>query len=110
MGAISALGYQEEAVWRSYCLPETAIGANERGDFVAALPPEEEKLLANLQGENKYYAKLDRSVLLAILAARQATRQAKWEQGSNFGINLSSSRGATETFENFHHGFRYWHS
>lgn len=105
MGAISALGYEVEEVWKNYCSEKTAIGQNDRGDFVAALSAKEEERLAALRRESKYYGKLDRSVLLAILAARQASRQAGWEKGSHYGINLSSSRGATTTFEHFHTDF-----
>lgn len=105
MGAISALGHEVDEVWRNYCSPQTAIQPNAKGQFVAALQAPEEQLLSTLRQESKYYGKLDRSVLLAMLAARQATRQAGWDRGSNFGLNLSSSRGATTTFENFHQDF-----
>jgi 3-oxoacyl-(acyl-carrier-protein) synthase len=44
-------------------------------------------------------------VIYAIATSRLAVKLAGWERGSRFGVNLGSSRGATETFEHYHGEF-----
>ena len=56
------------------------------------------------KSEIKYKA-LDETVLLAILVSRQALKNAGWKHGDNFGINIGSSRGATQLFEKHHKEF-----
>ena len=56
-------------------------------------------LIETLRSSNVAYAPLDPSVLYAIHTARNAVAQAGW-QGVRFGINIGSSRGATEVWEN----------
>ena len=51
------------------------------------------------------YKNLDRSVLLAIAASRNAVRLAGWKSGDEIGINIGSSRGATGLFELHHSEF-----
>ena len=43
--------------------------------------------------------------MLSILVARQAIKNAEWKAGDDFGINLGSSRGATQLFEKHHQEF-----
>lgn len=50
------------------------------------------------------YKALDKSVLMAIAASRKSVSQAKWT-GDKFGVNIGSSRGATELFEKHHADF-----
>ena len=54
--------------------------------------------------ESKYKF-LDDSVLFAILASRQAVEIAGWDEEAVFGINIGSSRGATQLFEKHHAEF-----
>jgi len=68
---------------------------------VGALPEAAENMLKALKQEKKTYQSLDRSVLLAIIAARQAVAAAGWGNDSDVAINIGSSRGATELFENY---------
>ena len=42
---------------------------------------------------------------MAILASREAVKNAGWNLGENFGINIGSSRGATQLFESHHKEF-----
>jgi 3-oxoacyl-(acyl-carrier-protein) synthase len=50
------------------------------------------------------YKNLDRSVLLSILTSRKALAQVNWK--NDFGVNIGSSRGATELFEKFYDSFK----
>ena len=51
------------------------------------------------QSDSKYNS-LDNSVLFAMLASRKAIAKAGWSKQDVFGINIGSSRGATDLFEN----------
>jgi 3-oxoacyl-(acyl-carrier-protein) synthase len=42
---------------------------------------------------------------MAILVSRQAVAEAGWTTGDAFGINMGSSRGATQLFEKYHKEF-----
>jgi len=57
-----------------------------------------------LRESNPHYRQLDNSVLYAILASRRALMSSGWKQG-DFGVNIGSSRGATELFEKYHSDF-----
>jgi 3-oxoacyl-(acyl-carrier-protein) synthase len=48
------------------------------------------------------YNSLDKTVLFAMAASRKAIQKAGWKAEDNFGINIGSSRGATELFEKHH--------
>lgn len=108
LSSFSPLGNQPEAIWAEYLKPTTLIQEKHIGTQrvkVAALPDillDQAKALR--QSDNKYRA-LDSSVLYAILAARQAIQQAGWNENDVFGINIGSSRGATELFEQYHEEF-----
>lgn len=108
LSSFSPLGYQPDAIWAEYRKPTTLLKEMQIGTQrvnVAALP---EGLLSKVkqlrQSDNKYKA-LDSSVLYAMLAAREAVKQAGWSEKDVFGINIGSSRGATELFEQYHEEF-----
>jgi 3-oxoacyl-(acyl-carrier-protein) synthase len=73
--------------------------------MAGALP---ERLLTEVR-DLKYskpnYNSLDNSVLFAMLAARKAVLQSSWEANDIFGVNIGSSRGATDLFEKHHSHF-----
>lgn len=99
-GSISALGADSERVWSSYASEASLIQyLPEQGDWGCALLLETKHLLENLQQQNKNYNALDRSVLLALVAASSATSH--WQNQENIGINIGSSRGATGLWEVF---------
>ena len=102
----------------------SALGTNDQGDAaaspgftmrqqgpaalpVAALPQETEKQLVALSQQHAAYRQLDRTVLLAILAARQASAQAGWASHPEaaLAVSIGSSRGATSRLEHHHHEF-----
>jgi 3-oxoacyl-[acyl-carrier-protein] synthase II len=68
---------------------------------VGALPAELEQQVQALPALNQQLKQVDRSVLLAVLAAREAVRQAGWggPEAGEVGVNIGSSRGATASFE-----------
>lgn len=105
LSSISALGESPEEVWQSYnrndhFLSEALIG--EQKVWVSQLPESIKLKIEELRQSDAKYKHLDDSVLFAIHAARKAIESAGWEKGSNFGINIGSSRGATSLFEKYH--------
>lgn len=105
-GSISALGMDEEAIWANYQIPETTIAHSEHlGKVVSKIPTHLEEKLDDLKRRNRYYAHLDRSVLLGIIAAEQAWTKGNWSNSTGVGVNIGSSRGATGVWEHYHQEF-----
>ena len=61
--------------------------------------------IETIREENRNYQALDASVLYAIYVSRLAVKQSGWEANSDFGINIGSSRGATQLFEKYYDAF-----
>ena len=78
-----------------------------QGYKASKLSAEVERELAMLQRENEAYKKLDRTVLLALLAAQQCVQSIQFST-ENIGINIGSSRGATGLFEAYHREFQHY--
>jgi 3-oxoacyl-(acyl-carrier-protein) synthase len=108
LSSISPLGNQPEGIWDNYLNDETLISSKEingKNQFVAIIPQEIRNQIELLKSEDVKYKSLDETVLLAILVSRQAIKNAGWKQGDDFGINIGSSRGATQLFEKYHKEF-----
>lgn len=108
LASISPLGNEPEGIWENYLSPKTLISTKELGgkkQFAAIIPTTIRKEIDALRKEELRYKSLDETVLLAILASRKAMAKAGWQQGDNFGINIGSSRGATQLFEKYHEEF-----
>lgn len=109
LSSISALGETQEKAWQAYSskdehfLSETNIG--EQKVWVSQLPESIKLKIKDLRQSDAKYKHLDDSVLFAIYAARKALASAGWAEGSQFGINIGSSRGATSLFEKYHKSF-----
>lgn len=102
LSSISALGSNEDAVWKNYKSPKPCFTTrlfNGKFIAVATISPDDLKIIEQLKNEDVKYQQLDNSVLYAIAVARDAVAKAGWAKTSNFGINLGSSRGATQLFE-----------
>lgn len=100
--SISPLGNSPYEIWKNYLKPETLISKKDIGNsevLVAQLPLDLKNKIADLKNSESKYKHLDDSVLYAILASRQAIENAGWKKGDDFGINIGSSRGATQLFE-----------
>jgi 3-oxoacyl-(acyl-carrier-protein) synthase len=105
IATLSPLGINPEEHWKSYQNITSAIREDEELDsFSARLTPEGLAGIEELREENPHYKRLDSVVLYGIFAARQAVQQAGWTDG-NFGINIGSSRGATQLFESSYKSF-----
>ncbi len=113
-GVISPLGYDAAttaAAYRKGAPAFSTVQHQGQPTPVAALPPEAEAQLELLLEANPTYKQLDRSVLMAVYAARHATEQAGWlhEKGpadDDLAVNIGSSRGATGLFETHYEAFQ----
>lgn len=105
LSSISPLGMTTDAVWKAYQNVSSAIVWDEAlNAFIAPLPEAEKETIKNLASENNHYARLDNAVLYGMISARTAINEAGWRDG-DFGINIGSSRGATQLFEGFYDAF-----
>lgn len=106
--SLSALGNNPRSIWQSYLDNQhylSAISYDKVSGLVSKLPKDLEKELEDLRSANAKYQVLDKSVLMAIYVGRLAVRNAGWKNDDIFGINIGSSRGATELFEQFYDEF-----
>ncbi|SDB63706.1 3-oxoacyl-(acyl-carrier-protein) synthase [Flavobacteriaceae bacterium MAR_2010_188] len=108
ISSISPLGANREEVLQSYRRSQPKITSktiNNSEVAVAELSKESKAIIENLKVSNQKYKSLDDTVLFSIYASRNATAEANWAKKNNFGINIGSSRGATQLFEKFHREF-----
>ncbi len=73
--------------------------------FGAPLPNNLQEQVKTLRASESKYRNLDNSVLYALIASRAAVKIAGWKVGDDFGVNIGSSRGATDLFEQHHQEF-----
>ena len=108
IGSISALGSNSKEIVASYQNKEHFLKEKvfSFGKFpVGSISIENQYIINKIREENPKYKLLDKSVLYAIYASRLALQQAQWTSETDFGINIGSSRGATELFEKYHTDF-----
>ena len=103
--SISPLGNSPETIWNNYLNDKHFFTKNHKDNWIATLNENSKFEIENLRKSDSKYKSLDNSVLFAILASRQAVFNAGWKTGNDFGINLGSSRGATELFEQHYKDF-----
>ena len=104
ISSISPLGFQSESIWKNY-KSNRHFFSEINGDLVAQLSEDAKHGISELRNANSKYKKLDDSVLFGIYTARNAVQQAGWKSQDNFGINVGSSRGATQLFETYFEDF-----
>jgi 3-oxoacyl-(acyl-carrier-protein) synthase len=107
IASFSPLGKTPDEVWNEYLSPKTLIVEKKIGEntnLVAPLPETLAQQTEALRDSDVKYKALDNSVLYAILASREAVKNAGWND-SKFGVNIGSSRGATQLFEKHHQEF-----
>ncbi|RRO24373.1 beta-ketoacyl synthase N-terminal-like domain-containing protein [Flavobacteriaceae bacterium 14752] len=107
VSSISALGSTPAEVWVNYkkakarfeerCFHNTKV-------MVSALCKNDEEVLEHIRTERKLYNKLDKSALMAVYVGRQLFQKTN-NNLSQYGINVGSSRGATQTFERAHQNY-----
>lgn len=108
LSTISALGNQPNTIWQNYLNNKSFISTqdfNGNQQFVATIPPQAREEIEQLKQSDNKYKSLDETVLMAILCSRNAINQAGWNSNSDFGVNIGSSRGATQLFEKHHKEF-----
>lgn len=66
---------------------------------VAVLDADSKQIVDQVRNSDIKYKFLDNSVLFALAASRQAIKNSGWNSEDVFGINIGSSRGATDLFE-----------
>ncbi|SMB93039.1 Beta-ketoacyl synthase [Hymenobacter roseosalivarius DSM 11622] len=106
-GSISALGLGGNFSASSPLPAFSSRSVGSRALPVAGLPAAAEEAVTALRHAHATYRQFDRTVLLALLAARQATTQAGWTPNADggLGVSIGSSRGATGRLEQFHADF-----
>ncbi|MCW2120886.1 beta-ketoacyl synthase N-terminal-like domain-containing protein [Flavobacterium sp. 7A] len=105
LASISSLGSNSQTIWGNYLNQETCFSKqflDYQDTIVGALSHQDASMIKELSESDPKYKSLDKTVLLAIYASRQAMLQAGWTKGDDFGINIGSSRGATDLFEKHH--------
>ena len=108
LSSISPLGNDADTIWQNYLSGESLISKkcfNEQLNYVASIPDEVRIEIEELRKSDVKYKALDETVLMALLVSRKAIHNAGWKKGNSFGINIGSSRGATQLFEKFHKEF-----
>lgn len=108
MSSISPLGNNADAIWQNYLSGESLISKknyNGQLHYVATIPAEVRIEIEELRKSEVKYKSLDETVLMALLVSRKAIQNAGWNNGDSFGINIGSSRGATQLFEKYHQEF-----
>ncbi|HSD08146.1 beta-ketoacyl synthase N-terminal-like domain-containing protein [Flavobacterium sp.] len=102
LSSISSLGNDPEIIWENYkninhCF--TSRFLDHKPTLVAQLDEDSKAKVDELKQSDNKYKSLDNSVLYAMVASRKAIENAGWNQNDVFGINIGSSRGATDLFE-----------
>ena len=104
ISSISPIGNSADTVWKSYQDHQHYIEEKD-GVLISQLSKSSKEDIEHLRFSDSKYKALDDSVLYAIYSARNAFKQAGWKSKDNFGVNIGSSRGATQLFETYHEDF-----
>jgi 3-oxoacyl-(acyl-carrier-protein) synthase len=102
IASVSPLGNSSEIIWNNYLKTDhcfTTLELDYKPTSVAELDPDSKQIVEELRQSDSKYKSLDKSVLYAMVASRKAIQNAGWTEDSVFGINIGSSRGATDLFE-----------
>jgi 3-oxoacyl-(acyl-carrier-protein) synthase len=105
LASVSPLGDTMENAWKSYQNNEHCFKQQEFNANPVWIAPLHENLFDQIEAikaTDSKYKHLDKSVLFALYTSRNAIKMAGWKAEDNFGINIGSSRGATELFEKYH--------
>jgi 3-oxoacyl-(acyl-carrier-protein) synthase len=102
IASISPLGNSSQTIWENYlsenpCFSEQYL--DHKNTIVATLDASSQEEVELLRQSDIKYKALDKSVLYAMVASRKAMEKAGWAKDAVFGINIGSSRGATDLFE-----------
>jgi 3-oxoacyl-(acyl-carrier-protein) synthase len=102
IASISSLGNSSDMIWENYLSENPCFSTqflDHNATLVAALDSDSKLQVETLRLSDIKYKALDKSVLYAMIASRKAIEKAGWSKDGIFGINIGSSRGATDLFE-----------
>ncbi len=102
IASVSPLGIESDTIWNKYQNLNTCFQSrflDSKDTWVAPLDVDSKVAVETLRQSDSKYKSLDNSVLYAMLASRKAIAKAGWSKNDIFGINIGSSRGATDLFE-----------
>ena len=105
IASISPLGNDPKTIWENYQRPNhcfTNHFLDHKNTLVGKLDTDSNEIIDALKLSDSKYKSLDNSVLYAMIASRKAIQNAGWTPNDIFGINIGSSRGATDLFEKHH--------
>lgn len=105
--SVSSLGNSSTQIWNSYLEGKPKFSQKEIKNtslWVSQLDQTSKKQIQALKKESKVYKNLDNSVLMLIYLAKKLKKN-KHLNFLNTGVNLGSSRGATETLESAYKEF-----
>jgi 3-oxoacyl-(acyl-carrier-protein) synthase len=102
--SISPLGSTESEIWNNYKL-KTSFFSKKNDDWIAPLSDNSKEKIKQIRQSNSKYKQLDDTVVYGIYVAREAIKNAKWKATNNCGINVGSSRGATDLYETYYKSF-----
>ncbi len=108
ISSLSSLGQNADEIWQNYLNDHHFLSFEIIGNrqvWVSKLSEKSQNEIYKLRQSDQKYKNLDDSVLFAIATARQAISKAGWLGTDNFGINIGSSRGATQLFEQHYKDF-----
>lgn len=107
LSSISSLGSSSDQIWKNYLKEQHFLSLKSFDKFeayVGSLSEDCNSEIQKIRNSDPKYKSLDRSVLFAIYTSRKALSQVNWN--SDFGVNIGSSRGATELFEKYYDSFK----
>jgi 3-oxoacyl-(acyl-carrier-protein) synthase len=107
IASISALGITSAEIWDNYLHKNSLfqkLTANKIEYWVSKFSDKEITFLNTIISSDSKYKHLDKSVVMAILVARNCFENSNFSN-KNIGINFGSSRGATTLFEKYHTDF-----
>lgn len=107
LASISSLGSTRKEVLDNYRNSNHQISVADCGGdcLVSKMKPSGKEVIDQIKTENPKFKDLDETVLLAIAVSRRAAQEANWRINEDFGVNIGSSRGATQLFERYHQSF-----
>lgn len=105
---IASVGHESDQIWKQYNSSNSALTTccfNDQDTPTGKLTPASEGELTELRKAHLNYRRLDKSVLMALWASRNVVADAGWKDLIRVGVNIGSSRGATQLFEKYHQYF-----
>ncbi len=103
--SLSALGSYDQEIWENTKKGRPEFQYFENGKTpVSVLSEDQQNELKKISQENRHYNHLDKTALMAIAAGRALAEKSSFKT-NKIGINIGSSRGATERFEKAHECF-----